>query len=55
MSKVYNPGTDNNAAGKYQESGPRGGTVKNARVITIKKGDRLPPTQESGNKWTKMS
>jgi hypothetical protein len=54
-SSVYSPGSDNNPAGKYQEVGPRGGSLQNARQVSIKKGERLPPTQQSGNKWTKMS
>lgn len=29
--------------------GPRGGTVKDPRIVNIDKGDRLPPTSESGN------
>ncbi|MGL5383707.1 MAG: YjzC family protein [Culicoidibacterales bacterium] len=45
------PGTDNKPSGQYVEVGPRGGEVKNARTVTIDKGDRLPPTQEKGRKW----
>lgn len=54
MSKdLIKPGTDNKPAGTYTEVGPRGGSVPNPRVVRIDKGDRLPPTQKSGNKWTK--
>ena len=53
MSKLIKPGTDNQPAGKYKEVGPRGGTVKDPRVVKIDKGDRLPPTQKEGNKWHK--
>ena len=45
--------TDNEPSGKYKEVGPRGGVVKNARNVKIDAGDRLPPTQEKGNKWIK--
>ncbi|SMB95538.1 YjzC-like protein [Desulfonispora thiosulfatigenes DSM 11270] len=54
MSSLKKPGTDNEPAGKYKEVGPRGGEVKNPRVIEIDKGDRLPPTQEKGHKWKKI-
>ncbi len=50
---LIKPGTDNQPAGTYIEVGPRGGAVPNARVVDIGKGDRLPPTQESGRKWEK--
>jgi hypothetical protein len=53
LSKLIKPGTDNKPAGTYKEVGPRGGKVNNPRVVKIDKGDRLPPTQEKGNKWTK--
>ncbi len=50
--KMYTPGTDNLPPGEYLEIGPRGGKVENARQVTINKGDRLPPTQVKGYKWT---
>ncbi|WP_249870788.1 YjzC family protein [Oceanobacillus saliphilus] len=53
MANLKKPGTDNQPAGKYKEVGPRGGQVNNPRVVTINSGDRLPPTQEKGRKWTK--
>lgn len=53
MKKLYKPGEDNRPSGKYHEVGPRGGTVKDPRVITIDPGDRLPPTQQPGRKWSK--
>lgn len=53
MSELIKPGTDNKPAGKYEEVGPRGGSVPNSRTVKIDKGDRLPPTQEKGRKWTK--
>lgn len=54
MSKeLINPGTDNKPSGTYREVGPRGGAVSNPRVVRIDSGDRLPPTQKPGNKWTK--
>lgn len=54
MPELLNPGTDNQAPGTYKEVGPRGGEIKNGRVVTIAKGDRLPPTQEAGHKWKKQ-
>lgn len=53
MADLIKPGTDNKLAGTYIEVGPKGGKVNNPRVIEIDKGDRLPPTQKPGNKWTK--
>ncbi|MGL4483551.1 MAG: YjzC family protein [Anaerovoracaceae bacterium] len=53
MANPIKPGTDNKPAGKYEEVGPRGGKVDNARVVNIDQGDRLPPTQKSGNQWQK--
>ena len=50
-NSLYNPGEDNAPAGEYVEVGPRGGEARDARTIKISRGDRLPPTQESGNKW----
>lgn len=47
------PGTDNQPSGNYREVGPRGGAVPNARQVHIDSGDRLPPTQKSGNRWIK--
>lgn len=53
MSRSINPGTDNKPAGTYHEVGPRGGNVNKGRTVHIQQGDRLPPTQKSGNKWSK--
>lgn len=52
-NKPIKPGTDNQPAGTYREVGPRGGNVSGGRVVHIDKGDRLPPTQKSGNGWIK--
>lgn len=54
MSKVIKPGTDNMPSGKYVERGPKGGSVPNARVVHIDRGDRLPPTQKPGNGWQRQ-
>ena len=51
MANLKKPGTDNQPSGKYKEVGPRGGQVKDSRVVKIDPGDRLPPTQEQGRKW----
>jgi hypothetical protein len=53
MSELQKPGTDNQPAGTYIETGPRGGKVDNPRVVKIDQGDRLPPTSKVGNKWIK--
>lgn len=53
MTKPIKPGTDNKPPGKYEEVGPRGGKVRDARTATIGKGDRLPPTQEPNRGWVK--
>lgn len=53
MTQLYKPGEDNKPAGKYVEVGPRGGAVSGGHNATIDKGDRLPPTSKSGNKWAK--
>ena len=49
---LYKPGEDNKPAGEYIEVGPRGGQVDCPRQVSIDLGDRLPPTQESGRRWT---
>lgn len=54
MSELIKPGTDNQPSGDYKEVGPRGGEVSKPRTVHIDKGDRLPPTQEPGNKWKKV-
>lgn len=51
--ELIKPGTDNKPAGTYTEVGSRGGKIPNPRTVHIGNGDRLPPTQEPGNKWTK--
>ena len=53
MANPIKPGTDNKPAGTYKEVGPRGGQVSNPRVVKIDQGDRLPPTQKSGNGWVR--
>lgn len=53
MVKLIKPGTDNQKAGTYREVGPHGGQVSNARTAKIDQGDRLPPTQKTGNRWVK--
>ncbi|MBU7455251.1 YjzC family protein [Leuconostoc fallax] len=52
-NKLINPGTDNQPAGRYQEVGPRGGTVPDGKNVMIDQGDRLPPTNKPGDKWVK--
>lgn len=52
---LHSPGEDNQRPGEWIERGPRGGEVDNARQVTIERGDRLPPTQESGRTWEWIS
>ena len=54
MDKLIKPGTDNQPAGKYKEFGPQGGQIYKPRIVKIDPGDRLPPTQDKGNKWKKQ-
>ena len=49
------PGQDNCQPGDYIEVDSSGSTVTNARQVTIQYGDRLPPTQQSGHLWRKLS
>ncbi len=53
MAKPIKPGTDNQKPGTYVEVGPRGGRVKDPRIVQIGPGDRLPPTQAPGHCWQK--
>lgn len=54
MAKLNKPGQDNRPAGTYKEVGPRGGKLSHPRIVHIDQGDRLPPTQDAGNKWKKQ-
>lgn len=49
---LYKPGEDNHRPSEYVEVGPCGGAVRKPRQVTITPGDRLPPTSESGRRWT---
>ncbi len=52
LSKRQKPGTRPRRPGEYIERGPRGGKVRNPRIITIEPGDSpLPPTQKPGHTW----
>ncbi|MBO5418110.1 MAG: YjzC family protein [Clostridia bacterium] len=53
MAKSVKPGTDDQTPGTYVEVGPGGEQLENPRVVEIGPGDRLPPTQQSGNRWVK--
>lgn len=50
--KLIKPGTDNQPSGDYEETGPRGGKLDDPRKVHIDPGDRMPPTSETGHKWT---
>jgi YjzC-like protein len=56
MANLQKPGEESSKSGEYIESGPRGGKVPNPRQVTIGRGDTpLPPTQESGRTWERIS
>ena len=54
MEKPIKPGTDNQEPGSYLEVGLNGEQIENPRTAHIERGDRLPPTQKSGNRWIKI-
>ena len=54
-SELFKPGEDNRPAGEYIEVDARGSTVADARQVTIQSGDRLPPTQQSGHFWKRLT
>jgi len=47
--KFYRPGETAPASGQYGIVGPRGGDTGQERTVT--KGEPLPPTPESGQKY----
>ena len=52
MAKTQKPGENPERPGEYEEGGPRGGRVPDAREVTMEPGDKpLPPTQEPGRTW----
>lgn len=53
MDKCYKPGTDNQPAGTYVEVDADGKALKDGRVCTIQKGDKLPATSAKGHMWKK--
>jgi hypothetical protein len=55
MSDLQKPGETPDKPGEYLERGPRGGSVSDARQVTIERGDpKLPPTSEEGNTWERV-
>ena len=49
---LQKPGEQPERPGEYQEVGPRGGQVPNAKRVTIEHGDSpLPPTQAPNRRW----
>lgn len=58
MSKqpLQKPGQTPKKPGEYIERGPRGGDVSNPRRVTIEPKDTpLPPTQQPGRTWERIS
>ena len=51
MAPRQKPGKKPATPGEYVERGPRGGKVEHERHVTMTPGDKLPPTQHSGNSW----
>ncbi|OFI48896.1 YjzC family protein [Floricoccus tropicus] len=50
----HKSGTDNLPAGKYIEVGPNGEKLEKEHIISIDRGDRLPPVKKAGNGWFRM-
>ena len=50
----HKSGTDNLPAGKYIEVGPNGEKLEKDHIISIDRGDRLPPVKKAGNGWFRM-
>lgn len=53
MTDHIKPGTDNQPAGTYHETGVNGEKLKTGKTVHIDQGDRLPPTQKPGRGWKK--
>lgn len=54
--KLQKPGEKPKKPGEYVERGGRGGQVPHERQVTIEPGDeKLPPTQEEGRTWERIS
>ena len=51
MADHIKPGTDNQPAGTYHETGVNGDKL--GKTVHIDQGDRLPPTQKPGRGWKK--
>jgi hypothetical protein len=45
----YRPGEVAPDSGELVEVGPRGGEVNGGRRTVIRRGERIPPTSQSGN------
>ena len=53
MVNHIKPGTDNQPAGIYRETGVNGEILKRGRTVQIDYGDRLPPTSKPNHGWKK--
>lgn len=51
MAKSFKPGTNDVPPGEYQETSSRGQPLRRGRQVDVESGERLPPTQEEGNRW----
>jgi hypothetical protein len=49
--ETYKPGEVAPDSGVLVEVGPRGGKVDGGRQTVIERGERIPPTSESGNEF----
>lgn len=50
------PGEIPKGSGEYEERGPRGGKIPNARRVTIEVGNhKLPPTRRPNRYWVKLN
>lgn len=53
MPTPQKPGETPNRTGPHHETGPRGGQVRNPRVVRITPDDgHMPPTQKPNRTWT---
>ena len=54
MPVPQKPGETVEYLGEFVERGPRGGKIRKPRVVTIEKGEKLPPTRRPGRTWKRI-
>ena len=50
-SSLLTPGSRAPVSGIYRVVGPAGGSTGTQRTVTVKRGDRLPPTPQADQRW----